>query len=391
MPVWLKNDYLSGMLRQGFDLDGHIRDLLYDHDCVIVMGLGGFIAHYHPATINESLRFITPPSKRIAFNAALRSNDGLLAHHISYREKLSYAQACAAVTEYAESIKAELARGGKHKIEKVGVLFSDNHGNTQFLPDTSTNFLPDSFGLPIVQAVPIAVTEELGQTGTETNEPAIIEFGASEPESAGKPVRRLRIMEMIPAAAVLALLVMAPPLIDRFNEHLGSLVPFTRIDEVVSGEQVVIPPMPKVEIMQPENLSEMVVEPTADTTIQSVVASPEVEPSSTDSTTQPISVSPVMSTSSSSVLENGSQEKITNGSSKINYHVIVGSYKNRQNAKRMVNELRVAGVEAEIIRRRDGNYLVTVFTAESEKAAENELPTFRTTIVASAWVFESAE
>ncbi|MGR6087438.1 MAG: HU domain-containing protein [Arcticibacter sp.] len=377
------------MLQQSFDLDGHIRDLLYDHDCVIVMGLGGFIAHYHPATINESLRFITPPSKRIAFNAALRSNDGLLAHHVSYKEKLSYAQACAAVTEYAESIKAELSRGGKYKIEKVGVLFSDNNGNTQFLPDTSTNFLPDSFGLPIVQAVPIAGSEELSQTGT--NEPAIIEFGSTESEDTGKPVKRLRIMEMIPAAAVLALLVMAPPLIDRFNEHMGSLVPFTRIDEVVSGEQVVIPPMPKVEIMQPESASEVLVGPSVDTTAQMVVAPPVEEPVITDSTTLPSSVSSGMSIVSSSVLDNRSTEANSNASSKINYHVIVGSYKNRQNAKRMVKELRTAGVEADIIRRRDGNYLVTVFTADSEKAAENELPAFRTAIVASAWVFESAE
>lgn len=379
------------MLRQSFDLDIHIRDLLYDHDCVIVMGLGGFIAHYHPATINESLRFITPPSKRIAFNAALRSNDGLLAHHISYKEKLSYAQACAAVTEYAESIKAELDRGGKHKIEKVGVLFSDNNGNTQFLPDTSTNFLPDSFGLPIVQAVPIAASEDLGQTGTETNDPAIIEFGSSETETSGKPVKRLRIMEMIPAAAVLALLVMAPPMVDRFNAHMGSLVPFTRIDEVVSGEHVVIPPMPQIEIMQPEPASEMVVEPTLDTAVQTVVTDPEVETPIVDSTINPISISSAMPSASSSVLEKGSQEASINASSKISYHVIVGSYKNRQNAKRMVKELSIAGVDAEIIRRRDGNYLVTVFTAASEKAAENELPAFRTTIVASAWVFESAE
>ncbi|MFM7766798.1 MAG: SPOR domain-containing protein [Bacteroidota bacterium] len=377
------------MLRQSFDLDGHIRDLLYDHDCVIVMGLGGFIAHYHPATINESLRFITPPSKRIAFNAALRNNDGLLAHHISYKEKLSYAQACAAVTEYAESIKAELERGGKHKIEKVGVLFSDNSGNTQFLPDTSTNFLPDSFGLPIVQAVPIAASEELAQTGT--NDPAVFEFGTTETEHFEKPVKRLRIMEMIPAAAVLALLVMAPPLIDRFNAHMGSLVPFTRIDEVVSGEQVVIPPMPQIEIMQPENASEVVVEPTLDTAVQSVVTNPVVETPIVDSTTNPTPVSAGMLSASSSVLEKGSEESSSNASSKINYHVIVGSYKNRQNAKRMVKELRTAGVEADIISRRDDNYLVTVFTADSEKAAENELPVFRTTIVASAWVFESAE
>ena len=300
------------MLRQSFDLDIHIRDLLYDHDCVIVMGLGGFIAHYHPATINESLRFITPPSKRIAFNAALRSNDGLLAHHISYKEKLSYAQACAAVTEYAESIKAELDRGGKHKIEKVGVLFSDNNGNTQFLPDTSTNFLPDSFGLPIVQAVPIAASEDLGQTGTETNDPAIIEFGSSETETSGKPVKRLRIMEMIPAAAVLALLVMAPPMLDRFNAHMGSLVPFTRIDEVVSGEHVVIPPMPQIEIMQPEPASEMVVEPTLDTAVQTVVTDPEVETPMVDSTINPISISAAMPSASSSVLEKGSQEASIN-------------------------------------------------------------------------------
>ena len=81
-------------------IDAHIKELLFDHDCVIVMDLGGFIAHYHPAVINESLRFITPPSKKIAFNAALRSNDGLLAHHISFRESLGYSEACKLIKDY---------------------------------------------------------------------------------------------------------------------------------------------------------------------------------------------------------------------------------------------------------------------------------------------------
>jgi cell division protein FtsN len=180
-------------------------------------------------------------------------------------------------------------------------------------------------------------------------------------------------------------------MVDRFNAHMGSLVPFTRIDEVVSGEHVVIPPMPQIEIMQPEPASEMVVEPPLDTAVQTVVTDPEVETPIVDSTINPISISSAMPSASSSVLEKGSQEASINASSKISYHVIVGSYKNRQNAKRMVKELSIAGVDAEIIRRRDGNYLVTVFTAASEKAAENELPAFRTTIVASAWVFESAE
>lgn len=382
------------MLQGTHQLDGHIRDLLFDHDCVIVMGLGGFIAHYHPASINESLRFITPPSKRIAFNTALRNNDGLLAHHITYKDKLTYAQACAAVTEYANLIKSELDRGGKHKIDKVGVLFNDQNGNTQFLPDTSTNFLPDSFGLPVVQAVPLAGVTEVAMTGTDAEEPVLVDFQEDPADSDEKPVRRLRIMEMIPAAAILALLIMAPPIIDRFNSHMGSLVPFTRIDELVKGESVVIPAMPEIEILQPVAQSEQPAVTPADTPINT---QPEFPAAAEETSTQtenmvteqvvveqPVAVAPEVITPAPKVKE-------STRSSNASFHVIVGSYKNRSNAKRMMRELRSQGIQSELIHRRDDRYLVSVFAAPSQQSAENQLPLFRSQIIASAWVFESAE
>ena len=37
------------------DLVKHIETLLLENDCVIVPGLGGFIAHYHTATFNKEI------------------------------------------------------------------------------------------------------------------------------------------------------------------------------------------------------------------------------------------------------------------------------------------------------------------------------------------------
>ena len=60
-------------------IDNYICELLYDHDCVIIPGLGGFIANFEPARIIRKQHTIMPPSKKIAFNGKLKNNDGLLA------------------------------------------------------------------------------------------------------------------------------------------------------------------------------------------------------------------------------------------------------------------------------------------------------------------------
>jgi hypothetical protein len=386
------------MLEREQKIDGYVRDLLYDHDCVIVMDLGGFIAHYHPASINESLRFITPPSKRIAFNTALRNNDGLLAHHISFQESLTYSEACALVKEYASNIRSVMERGGKYKLDKVGVLFMDHAGNTQFLPDTSTNFLADSFGLPIVQAVPIY--QETAASGTESiHEPVVIEFQPrKEEEQSGAKVRKLRVMEMIPAAAIIALLIMSPPIIQRFNTHMGSLVPFSRIDEIVAGEEVVYKPLQVNPAQTPEKPTEN--QPVSDTealpitdTVISVI--PEVVESTEDETLSGPEQVSIPETNIKTEVEEQPKEKIRTKSEKEEtrnartYHVIVGSYRNRHNAKRMVRELRKEGIDAEMINRGDDRILVTVFSAKTEQEAEQQLPLYRSKVISSAWVFES--
>ena len=60
------------------NLARHIEWLLGENDCVIVPGLGGFIAHYTPARRIEAENRFLSPTRIIAFNPRLKINDGVL-------------------------------------------------------------------------------------------------------------------------------------------------------------------------------------------------------------------------------------------------------------------------------------------------------------------------
>ena len=46
----------------------HIEVLLLENNCVIVPGLGGFIAHYQPAHFDETRNEWVPPMRTFGFN-----------------------------------------------------------------------------------------------------------------------------------------------------------------------------------------------------------------------------------------------------------------------------------------------------------------------------------
>ena len=60
------------------ELAQHIEVLLLENDCVIVPGLGGFVAHYTPAMRVAEENTFLPPTRIIGFNPQLKMNDGLL-------------------------------------------------------------------------------------------------------------------------------------------------------------------------------------------------------------------------------------------------------------------------------------------------------------------------
>ncbi|HTX89263.1 MAG TPA: SPOR domain-containing protein [Bacteroidales bacterium] len=125
----------------------YISELLYDHECVIIPGFGGFVGNYAPAQINPVHHAFHPPSKTLLFNVNLKQNDGLLANHIANGEHISFLEALRMITSQAESWKRSLQNGNSVTLDWVGRFYLDREGNLQFEQDREINYLPESFGL----------------------------------------------------------------------------------------------------------------------------------------------------------------------------------------------------------------------------------------------------
>jgi hypothetical protein len=146
------------------DISVFISDLLFEHDCVVVPGFGGFICNYRPAEIHPVLHIINPPSKAISFNVNLSSNDGLLVNYIAKTGKLSFSEAQELVSNWVSTSKALLKRNETLVLKRVGRIFSDIEGNVQFAPDDSVNYLKSSYALKPITAQPVLRGKEVDFT-----------------------------------------------------------------------------------------------------------------------------------------------------------------------------------------------------------------------------------
>ncbi len=128
-----------------------VKSLLHKYDCVIVPGLGGFIAHQENAVIDPVSMVIIPPSKHITFNAQLLINDGLLASHIANYLKIDYVDAVKILDIETNNFNQSLKSKSQFQIEGLGNFTLNASDNFLFTPEKNANFLNQSFGLAPVK------------------------------------------------------------------------------------------------------------------------------------------------------------------------------------------------------------------------------------------------
>ena len=127
------------------EINQYIKELLLLNDCVIIPEFGGFVANYKPAFV-ENNRFL-PPTKEIAFNNKLISNDGLLINYIADNQGVSYFSAKQKLENFVEETLLNLERNRNVYFEGVGYLHYDSRENLQFEPQLKQNLLVESYGL----------------------------------------------------------------------------------------------------------------------------------------------------------------------------------------------------------------------------------------------------
>lgn len=125
----------------------HIEILLLSHDCVIVPGFGGFIAHHVDARYDEDDRLWLPPYRTLGFNPQLTLNDSLLVQSYVEAYDMSYPDALRQIEAEVEELKSILHTEGEYEMDGVGTLSVNIEGNVEFEPCEAGILSPEVYGL----------------------------------------------------------------------------------------------------------------------------------------------------------------------------------------------------------------------------------------------------
>ena len=324
--------------------------LLYEHDCVIVPDLGGFIAKYTPAQIHPVLHTFSPAARSIAFNAALRQNDGLLAHAIANEMRIPYNEALDIIAREVGDLKKNLNNNQNLHLPKIGSLFLDKERNIQFNPDLSVNYLNDSFGL------------------TSFTSPAI-KRGHEKIGRKLVPQQAIKSTRLLPATlkwAAVALPLIGLGLWATYNpDKLSTLYtnPATFLPAEWTTEA-------QPEKLKPEtkrvNAAEFTKQETTPESTVTQVNEPAIEPGKT---------------------HKDIVASVHEADKSMTQFIIVGAFGVKENAENLVSDLRTRGYDSFITgQNRKGLYMVSILGFSDKQQAIEKMAEIRTNGYPNAWL-----
>jgi cell division septation protein DedD len=351
------------------NLDKYIRELLLQHDCVILPGLGGFVANYKPAEFDPSQKTVLPPSKQILFNPNLVHNDGLLFAHISKETDYGYKEVQAMAEVYFKTIKYEVGKGLKFTIEDLGYFFFNKARKIEFAQESTDNLLLASYGLSYLNYKvfdrSLGRSAKIYQAVDDTN----------------PIVRQRKIRRWIytgAAACLLASMILIPVKMGYLNLSSFDLNPVdTFRKEQPVQELVVTSPDTDTQLTEPEIES---------VKLEAVSLEPEVGSAKPEASSfEPeAEAAKIEAPAAGSDDETPAKEYLT---PQTNFHIIVGSFKDLGNAQQLKQKMAGDGYEAEIITGENSFYRVSAKHYPLKADAVSALASIRNQqAYKSAWI-----
>lgn len=365
------------------NVDKHISELLYEHDCVIVPKFGGFVSNYSSAKIHPTQHSFSPPSKKIVFNKNLVANDGLLANNIVTSENKSYPEAMSEIEHFVAETNTLLSKGNKVEIANVGSLRLDVERNIQFTP-SNTNFHLGSFGLAEFQS-PAIKREAVGKRITK-------EFIDRE---AIPSKNRKVIYKRIAIAAALLPLFFAMFWVSYKTDLLHN-VNYADLNPFKSEVYVELPATESPEKITPARTE------VTEKTVTEIPASGEELIETKEETNLEQEIETIESTAPSlleSFTNNTSNDVVadttrvattpviqpTNGS----YHLVAGCFQVESNAINFVADLNNQNISASIVGKRKGLFVVSCGDYSTRKEALENLRALKASRQ-DAWLLKEA-
>ena len=142
------------------ELAQHIEALLLENDCVIVPGLGGFVAHYTPAMRVAEENTFLPPTRIIGFNPQLKMNDGLLVQSYMSVYGTNFSDATKIVEREVDELIAALHEEGKVDLPNVGEVRYTIYDTFDFAPYDNKITTPYLYGLDAFEMQELSALEK---------------------------------------------------------------------------------------------------------------------------------------------------------------------------------------------------------------------------------------
>ncbi len=333
-------------------LDQYISDLLYQHDCVIVPGLGGFVVNYKPATVNEIKNTLYPPSKSISFNKNLTNNDGLLTNYIAEKTNKEYATVSQLIEEQVIEVNGTIKQNKKWHIENVGSLFLDAENTVLFEPQTNINYLKDSYGLTVFQKQPInrtSLEDKITQEIKDRTAPLVV---VKEKRNA----RRWAVA----AAITIPLAFFAIWLPSKYD--LGADINYAELNPFATKPKAVYHADNKTFTIN-DNSEKSIKEQLLLAKENDVFIEIKI-----DENAKPI----VVQLKENKVAEPVSTY-VASSKQELHYHIVGGCFSSKRNANKLVNKLKKEGFDAWIIGKRKGLWTVSYSSFVTRKEAVEAL------------------
>ncbi|MES2519184.1 MAG: SPOR domain-containing protein [Bacteroidota bacterium] len=350
-------------------VQNHIKELLFEQDCVVIPDFGGFVTNFDCAKIDSSNRSIAPPQKWLAFNALLKNDDGLLCNYISKEENISREQANIKIKAFVEETKRFISYDNVYQIEGLGTFSQNEESKIQFQPKLTNNFFSESFGMEnvffkktdslqkelLVVHTPNVSNSTIKQVfATHDREPMAEVLEDEAPQVYGRR-RFSRVLPFVYGIIGTALFASAIYLYDKPTANLSSLNPF-QSQSIVIAQPIVKPVIKSVEPTVP-------------------IVKEETE------------VKPLVEEKSAPLVET----KKTIIESENRFFVITGSFGSKKNAQKLLNVLKSKGFEeATLIFPKRNEKLIKVSAGGfiNEADADSQAPKVAQAVNQKTWVFK---
>lgn len=395
------------------ELAQHIEALLLENDCVIVPGLGGFVAHHTPATWVKDECIFLPPSRVIGFNPKLTMNDGLLAQSYMSVYGTTFSDATKMIDRKVKELTATLHEDGCMSLPNIGELRYTLHRTYDFVPYDDRVTTPDLYGLdsfelkelpalqtavrPQPQAIRVAQPAVAAEQSRRPhrNQPRRIKF---------RPAYLSQIVAA--AAAVLLFFFISTPIenTEVVEGNYAQLLPL-ELFEKIEKQSVAITP-----ISLPQQPQHVVTKPVKKADAQKAVVPVSAKEVKVEALpiqdTKKIEALPINQVGKQEAIHTSKQAEtidkaapakkaaapktqVTNASAK-RFHIIVASVATRQDAEAMTKRLQSEGYPNAQVVTGNGKMRVSIDSHASQTDAYRALKNIRkNTAYEQAWVLKN--